>query len=397
MVLRIFFIIFCLLLPFLVYGNVSINEIAWMGTSVSYNDEWIELYNNGSTVSLDGWILKADDGSLEINLSGTISAKGFYLLERTNDDTVPRISADLIYKGTLSNNGENLKLYNNSGSLVDQVNSSDEWLAGDNSTKQTMERIGSNWQTSQDPGGTPKTINSIEVPKPEVQEQETKLLEPEFESIIIEPEKSDEVGPRRIYFNEVLPSPDGPDAENEWIEIYNQNDFEVNLSGWTIQDTAGKTTIYTINKKIPALGYLVFLRPETKITLNNDGDGLSLINPKGEIIDSISFGKASLGQSYNRTESGWAWTKNLTPGSKNIIPKPSSQNQGAKLLENEQNKQAQNQGAKLLDFGDKSETINLRSLAPENRTSVFAIAFIIALLCSISFLIIKNNLKAFWY
>ncbi len=27
-------------------GDVLINEIAWMGTTASYNDEWIEWYNN---------------------------------------------------------------------------------------------------------------------------------------------------------------------------------------------------------------------------------------------------------------------------------------------------------------------------------------------------------------
>ena len=383
-------IIGLIFLPFIIQASVVINEIAWMGTNVSYNDEWIELYNDGGSVNLDGWVLKADGGSPEINLSGTIPAKGFYLLERTNDDTVAGISADLIYKEALSNSGENLKLYNSSGSLVDQVVSPDGWLAGDNSTKQTMERIGSSWQTSQDSGGTPKTINSIGA------------IEPEFEPIIIEPEQIEgakllenkQRDVKRITFNEILPSPDGPDAENEWIEIYNQNDFEVNLSGWQIQDVAGKTTTYTLNKKIPALGYLVFLRPETKITLNNDGDSLTFLSPSGEIIDSISFGKASLNKSYSKTQSDWVWNSNLTPGSKNIIPKSSSQNKGAKLLPNEP---AQIEGAKLLDFGEENDKNKIRSLAPENKGSVFGIAFIVALFCSIAFLIIKSNLKAFWY
>lgn len=40
MVFKIFLITFCLFLPFTVYASVIINEIAWMGTEVSYNDEW---------------------------------------------------------------------------------------------------------------------------------------------------------------------------------------------------------------------------------------------------------------------------------------------------------------------------------------------------------------------
>ena len=121
----------------------------------------------------------------------------------------------------------------------------------------------------------------------------------------------------------------------EWIEIFNPNDFEVNLSGWKIQDTIGKTKIYTFPKetKISAKGFLVLKRPITKITLNNDGDGLKLTDSDGKTIDEISYQKAEKGKSYNKTplesskedltgqtDSGWIWSNNLTPGSENIVP-----------------------------------------------------------------------------
>ncbi len=142
--------------------DVVINEIAWMGTKSSYNNEWIELYNNtNSAINLDNWVLKAVDGSPEVPLTGTIPAKGFYLLERSSDKSVPEISADQIYKGTLSNKGENLQLYDNLGNLIDSVDCSSGWIAGDNKTKQTMERTSNGWQTSQNPGGTPRAKNSI--------------------------------------------------------------------------------------------------------------------------------------------------------------------------------------------------------------------------------------------
>ena len=364
-------------------SDVVINEIAWMGTVVSYNDEWIELYNNGDTaINLDGWTLKADDGAPEINLSGTIHGKGFFLLERTDDETLPGVSADLIYKGALGNDGENLKLYNGSGGLIDQIICVDVWPAGDNATKQTMERISSNWQNSQDAGGTPKKEN----------------YEKKIEEIkLIEPEKPTEDGPLYIYptgvvFNEILASPDGPDAENEWIELYNENNFEVDLSGWQIKDAAGGIKTYNLNAKIIAYGYLVFLRPETKITLNNDGDGLTLLNPKGEIVDSITFDKAPLNQSYNKTSSGWIWNSNLTPGEKNIIT--TKQTSSVQSSKPETARLPDGQGS--LDVSD----INLGILFPENNTSLFSpflIAFIVALFCSIAFLVVKSNLKAFWY
>ena len=51
-------------------SEVIINEIAWMGGISSANDEWIELYNNTeSPINLEEWLLKADDGTPEINLT----------------------------------------------------------------------------------------------------------------------------------------------------------------------------------------------------------------------------------------------------------------------------------------------------------------------------------------
>jgi hypothetical protein len=141
---------------------VLINEIAWMGGEESFANEWIELYNNtNKAINLEGWILKAVDGVPEISLEGTIFARSFYLLERTDDETVPGIKADLIYKGSLSNKGECLELVNPQGETADEVDCSSGWFAGDNKTKQTMERLDSEkWQTSQNPKGTPKTKNS---------------------------------------------------------------------------------------------------------------------------------------------------------------------------------------------------------------------------------------------
>ncbi|MGP4081271.1 phospholipase D-like domain-containing protein [Pseudalkalibacillus sp. R45] len=135
-------------------GDVVINEIAWMGTTGSYNDEWIELYNpTTSDISLEGWTLDAADGTPSISLSGTLPANGYYLLERTDDSTVSDVEADLIYSGALGNSNEILALKDNTGTSVDSV---DDWYAGNNDTKATMERVdesvsgttASNWTTA---------------------------------------------------------------------------------------------------------------------------------------------------------------------------------------------------------------------------------------------------------
>ena len=47
--------------------TIVINEIAWMGTTEQWQNEWIELYNpTDSPILLNSWILKAKDDSPKI-------------------------------------------------------------------------------------------------------------------------------------------------------------------------------------------------------------------------------------------------------------------------------------------------------------------------------------------
>ncbi len=190
-------------------GSVVINEIAWMGTAADYNDEWIELYNTtDQSIDLTGWTLVADDGSPSINLSGVIPARGYFLLERSDDDTVSDIPADQIYTGALGNDpgAETLRLKDTTNQVIDTANADGgAWPAGDNDTKQTMERIDpwapdtdDNWATNDgitrngldangNPiNGTPKATNSAYAPAPRAELEVTKSgpLTAEVESLI---------------------------------------------------------------------------------------------------------------------------------------------------------------------------------------------------------------------
>jgi hypothetical protein len=158
--------------------DVVINEIAWMGTQADANDEWIELYNStDQAIDLTGWsLVSTTDNSPSITLSSTIPAKGFFLLERTDDITVNDITADQIYTGSLVNTGEVLVLKDPVGHLVDTANGDGgAWPAGVNPTDDpdnwgTMERIDplapdsdDNWCTNDGVhrNGSDKNGNSI--------------------------------------------------------------------------------------------------------------------------------------------------------------------------------------------------------------------------------------------
>lgn len=133
--------------------DVVINEIAWVGTANgSPDDEWIELYNRSAkSFNLTGWVLRsATDEKPYINLSGTLSPGGYYLIER-DAATVTSVSADLTASfgsgsgAGLVDNGEVLVLHYGS-TTIDQtpaLNSCNvnSWCGGSSSGRRSMERV----------------------------------------------------------------------------------------------------------------------------------------------------------------------------------------------------------------------------------------------------------------
>lgn len=151
------FLFLLFLTPLFASAQVVINEIAWMGSdnggtsSANSSDEWIELRNVGNeSVTLSGWILESTDGKPSIVLDGTIEPQGYFLLERTDDNSVPNSIADFIYVGALGNTGETLVLRDGNGVEIDRVVGGEDWsiIGGDNDLKHTPQRTGSSWVTA---------------------------------------------------------------------------------------------------------------------------------------------------------------------------------------------------------------------------------------------------------
>jgi phosphatidylserine/phosphatidylglycerophosphate/cardiolipin synthase-like enzyme len=259
-------------------SKVVINEVAWMGTTVSYSDEWMELYNHSNQdIDLTGWTIFAQDGSPSITLQGIIPAKGYYLLEKTDDHSVSSLNADLIYSGTLSNTSEVLELRDSSGNLVDLVNG---WYAGDNTIKATMERVdpsvsgseSTNWITAvKDYGngyGTPKKRNS-------------------YSSNL-----------KEVVVNEIAWMGTLNSYSDEWIELHNNSSQDITLDGWHLNATDGTPSI-ALNGIIPAHGYFLLEKTDDNSvstisadyiysgTLGNTSDLLTLTDSAGVVIDQV--------------------------------------------------------------------------------------------------------------
>lgn len=153
--------------------QVILNEIAWKGSppydksnNFASDDEWIELKNiSPNSVDLTGWQILSSDGKIKIILKGSVEPANFYLLERTDDNSVLGVRADQIYTGALSNSGAHLRLFDKNCKLVDEIKAF-PWPAERATDWQTLERgrcltnDDCSWFVSLVSGGTPRKENS---------------------------------------------------------------------------------------------------------------------------------------------------------------------------------------------------------------------------------------------
>ena len=280
--------------------SILINEVAWAGTRASSSDEWIELYNPGSTeIDLAGWVL-TDNGDIRVLLAGSLPAGGFFLLERTDDTTVADIAADQICSGGLSNEGERLFLRDATGAVVDSANADGGgWPAGGGSSKASMERMGGedipgNWAAFNGLGGTGHDAAGNPIAGTPRQPNSILLSTPT-------PSPTSSAGPfppLSILINEVAWAGTRAFSSDEWIELYNPGTADISLAGWTLIDDGD--LVVNLAGLLPAGGlYLLERTDDTTVAdvaadqiysggLSNEGEKLYLRDATGALIDSAN-------------------------------------------------------------------------------------------------------------
>ena len=138
-----------------------------------------------------------------------------------------------------------------------------------------------------------------------------------------------------VIINEIMYNPDGKEPDGEWIEIYNENNYSVNIGGWYISDdknfnNPGGEGSYRFpnNVTIDKHGYMVIANRGTSfiskygfypdyeiinsttnvttlieiskgLTLSNSGDDIHIFDEKGKEVDKVWYGNGGdEGKSY---------------------------------------------------------------------------------------------------
>ncbi len=281
------------------YLKILISEIQIAGVG-GEKQEFVELYNpNDGQVDLTDWYLQkktksgADYSTFASNnlfFGKKIAAMGYFVIAR--QDFLTEI-ADI---------------------AIDYSLSEDNSLILKNPNREVSDKVG--WGEASDyessPIINPKTGQTIGRKLILDEEQDTdnnlsdfeiQLSTPKSKNIIfIEPPPPVPKEPlKNILISEIQIEP----ISQRFVELYNPNSVEVNLTGWYLQrkdandDSWGSfiSSPKFQSKTIPANGYFLISRQIensdilSDITLSED-NSLVLKNPNGEISDKLGFGNA---------------------------------------------------------------------------------------------------------
>jgi competence protein ComEC len=126
----------------------------------------------------------------------------------------------------------------------------------------------------------------------------------------------------KVLINEIELSPAGTDSGAEKVELYDPSSSAIDVSGWTVNSTAGRTATVIINEgttTIPLKDYQIVGR-DSQQWLDNIGEVIELRNDLGMLIDSAGpfSDKANYvttwQQSPDREQENWVFSSNTLSG-----------------------------------------------------------------------------------
>jgi len=306
----IIFIILFIVFSFVVNSTYAQSSILINEFSPASSSEWVELYNNSpEKISLEGITLFFDDDLttsqklsfcstdyLEANSYLLINSKGSWLsntadtlILNKNNDTIDSVT----YGATTP-----LKAPKDGESATRMPDGSSNWIVIDSPTSQGKYAVFECPVLTPTPSPTP---TKIATPVPTA----TPTAEPSQKY-------------ENIFISEAIVAPNT--GEKEWVELYNDNDFEAKLVDWyidDIEDGGSKPKKFTLN--IPAQSYKTVILPNG--FFNNSGDSVRLMDFEEQEKGNFSYTSSKKGLS-------WGWTKIKDTNFCEQYPTPDNENSG---------------------------------------------------------------------
>lgn len=121
-----------------------------------------------------------------------------------------------------------------------------------------------------------------------------------------------------IKINELLPNVIGSDIGNEFIEIYNSNNVDIDLSNYLL-NIGGINYGFLNDSVIKTNDYFIVTNKDIKYSLNNTKGAVRIMSIDDRIIDEVMYENTVIGNSWSLIDNLWQYTNQLTPGSFNKV------------------------------------------------------------------------------
>lgn len=316
----------------------------------SSNGQFVTLYNNTSadidmsSVQLayyNYYDLTSSKltSSKYISLSGKLPAGGYYLVSDGTMLVCYKMAVNSVSLGFSSTAGTLQVVQNGPGNVLDSVawsktavSSSANVQTLPSSTGSFLERawVGGTSKTANDPWivVTPSTNNACDL-ETEIAASNTPVaadadISTQTVKNVAASTSSNQnlnqglVAPE---ITELFPNPAAPqtDDADEFIELYNPNNSEFNLTGYRLEVGTNYSRGYTFSGgNLPGKSYTAFMITDTKLQLSNSDGQARMLAPDGTTIsETAAYEDAPDGQSFSMIGDSWQWTNKPTPNAPN--------------------------------------------------------------------------------
>ena len=141
---------------------------------------------------------------------------------------------------------------------------------------------------------------------------------------------SPSIASAQVLINEVFPNPSGDEKQDEWVELFNTSNQEIDLAGYKLKDAANHelvidTTYVDVTTVISAGAWLVVSRNgHASFSLNNGDETVYLFDSStSDSISTFQYSGSETDKSWGRIPDGNVISSELldpTPGTANQPP-----------------------------------------------------------------------------
>lgn len=287
--------------------GIIISEIMANPEGTDNGEEWVELFNSSDqAINIKDWIL--DDLSVN-NSVGSFSYKIPEMIIQPNKYVSIPIPEG---KFALNNSSvDAVKLF-----WPDQDLATELQYSGPVKEEQTWCKIKSGYKWCKP---TPNAANAelpVTTTTKNTTTNTTNSTSDDTDDSTKETETKD-YSADNIQIIEIMPDPEGADAGQEHIKIYNAGSKTVALKGWIIDDGVitdpiGSSAMILSEGVLDPADELEIEIPKGRFSMNNSGsDTVRLFSPDKKIKDEVSYDEAKEGIAYVKSEDSWGWQDDL--------------------------------------------------------------------------------------